>query len=123
MELYITEEGKRSRSMYYETNEIENFRNVVNFLKNYTQLDYDCEFSQYSIEIPAFGIIVKTILLSVFVFCLLLPATISLNDKRAKMSLPKYKMIIVPSALYQQEGLVQTTDHIGAIFENVGWNY
>lgn len=116
MELFVTEEGKRCRSIYYETNDVAEFRTVIAFLKNLVPMDYDCAFTQSTLEIPFFSSIVKTVCLSLLVFCLLIPATLKLNEKRATMSLPEYKMQIVPKKMYEVEALHASTDVIAPIF-------
>ncbi len=99
MELFISEEGQRSRSIYYETNDINKFRTVVQWLKKYTTVQFDSEFTRRSIESPSFILLFGVVVFSLFVFCLVLPATVSLNQKRAEKTLPEYKMIPIPKVL------------------------
>lgn len=116
MEIFVSDQNSRGRSLYFETNDVNKFREVINFFKKYVNIDYDCSFTQSTIEIPFFTLAVNTVLLSLFIFTLLLPASQSLNEKRVKMSLPEYKTVVVPKDLYEVENLNSGSDIMSTIF-------
>ncbi len=121
MEIFLSEEGSRSRSIYYETNDINKFREVVEWLKNYTKVEYDSSFTQATIENPLFTFITSVVVLSVIVFCLVLPASISLNEKRESKALPEYKMLTVPKNLKTALNEYSTiTDPFKDVFKQKG---
>lgn len=103
MEIFISGDNSRGRSLYYETNNVAEFKAAIAFLKKYVKIDYDCSFTQSTLEIPFFSVVFKALAFSLFFFTLLLPANQSLSEKRAKMSLPEYKTVVVPKDLYEIE--------------------
>ena len=99
MELFISEEGQRARSIYFETNDINKFRMVVQWLKKYTIIQYDSDFTKRSIESPSFILLFGVVIFSLFIFCLVLPATLSLKQKKDAKTLPEYKLLPIPKVL------------------------
>lgn len=119
MEIFISGENSRGRSLYYETNNVADFRAAIAFLKKYVKIDYDCSFTQSTLKIPFFSVVFKAIVFSLIFFTLLLPANQSLSEKRAKMSLPEYKTVMVPKNLYEIEKMnASANDVMTPIFKN-----
>lgn len=117
MEIFVSEEGQRGRSLYYETNDTAEFKQVIAFLKNYTTIDYDCLFTNYTLEIPFFSLVIKVLMLSLLAFGFLIPATTALNEQKATVSLPEYETSVIPSQLYELEKLNKSTDLMASIFQ------
>ena len=99
MEIFLSEEGQRARSLYYETNDVKKFREVVDWLKKYTKIEYDSSFTQATIENPFFTFIFSMVMLSLLVFCFVIPASVDLNQKRNSRALPEYKMLTLPKEI------------------------
>lgn len=116
MELFVTKEGSRCRSIYYDTNDVNTFRKVVEFIKKQIAIDYDCSFTQLTIEVPFFSAIASAVMLSLLVFCVLIPVNMSLKEQRANITLPEYKMVIVPKNLYEEELVVTSIDPLSRMF-------
>ena len=122
MELFISEEGQRARSVYYETNDVSKFRTVVQWLKKYTKIQYDTAFTRRSIESPSFILLFTVLVFSIFIFCLILPATISLNHKRADKTLPEYSMTPIPRTLTEslKDNSSIVMDSFKPVFQKAG---
>ena len=99
MEIFISEKGKRARTVYYETNDVAKFREVLEWIKKFTKVEYDTEFTRLSLENPSFIVLFFITLLALFVFCLILPASFSLKEKRETKALPEYNLIPIPVRL------------------------
>ena len=121
MELFVSEEGSRPRSIYYETNDVAKFREVINWLKKYTKIEYDSSFTKATIDNPSFSSIVVLLLLAVIVFFLIVPAYMQLKEKRETKALPEYKMIPVSKQLKEalkEEALI--VDYFKPVFKKQG---
>lgn len=118
MELYVAEGHDRPVSLYYETNNLAQFRKNVRDISNFIKIDYDSNLEKVSVENTHFGLIVKTIVLSLLFFCVVVPVSLSLEEIRAKKTLPEYKMVVIPKHLYTKDSLRKAEfDVVKPVFE------
>ena len=121
MEIFISEKGSRARSIYYETNDVAKFREIINWFKKYTKVEFDSTFTKATIDSPSFIVFVMALVFAMFTFCLIIPATMQLNEKRKTKALPEYKLIPIPKQL--KDGLKHDSlivDSFKPVFEKQG---
>ena len=119
MEIFVSAENTRPVSLYYTTNDVTAFRKNVESLKKFAYIEYDSAITKLSLDNPHFGLIAKASLVSLLLFCVILPSTFALNDMRSKKILPGYEMLVVPKKLYNKETkTLADTDVVKPVFEN-----
>ncbi len=117
MEIFISEEGSRSRTIYYETNDISKFREVVLWLSKYVKIEYNTAFTGATLGNPSLSIITGVVFFSIFIFCLLIPASVQLKAKRESMALPEYQLMSISKSL--KDDLSQNTSLIEDSFKPI----
>lgn len=118
MEIFVSAENTRPVTLYYSTNNVAEFRKNVESLKKFAYVEYDSSLVKLSLDNPHFSLIAKVSLISLLIFCIILPSSFALNDVRAKKILPGYEMVVVPKKLYSKDvHNAAESDAIRSIFQ------
>ena len=119
MEIFLAEEKARMRSLFWTTNDVNKFREVLAVFKKVAPIDYDSAFSKMTIESPLIPLVLKVMIPALFVFALLLPAHSSLKAAEREVKLPAYELKVVPKNLYTDLEKV-SSDVLKPLFEKNG---
>lgn len=118
IEVDYVDETSRPRTLYYETNDVAGVRKLAKKLRTICPFVYDTAFSRFTIEIPFFSLTLKTVLLSVCLFGLILPASSEIKEKAQEKVLPKYSIVKIPADLYKPQKNILLQDYFEPIFKS-----